>query len=42
MSHYKIVASDLDGTLLNSSSELSNENLEAIKKHALEHISGKA
>ena len=32
MSHYKIVASDLDGTLLNSSSELSNENLEAIKK----------
>lgn len=30
MSEYKIVASDLDGTLLNSSSEISEENIKAI------------
>lgn len=32
MKNYKIVASDLDGTLLNSKSEVSIENLEAINK----------
>ena len=29
---YKLVAIDLDGTLLNSNGEISNENREAIKK----------
>lgn len=32
MYKYKIVASDLDGTLLNNKSEISKENLEAIKE----------
>ena len=30
MKTYKIIASDLDGTLLNSSSEISKENIDAI------------
>ena len=34
MYKYKIVASDLDGTLFNSSSKISNENAEAIKSLA--------
>ncbi|MBE6687704.1 MAG: Cof-type HAD-IIB family hydrolase [Ruminococcaceae bacterium] len=32
MSEYKIVASDLDGTLLNSKSEITKENIDAINK----------
>lgn len=32
MKNYRIVASDLDGTLLNNRAEVSSENLEAIKK----------
>ena len=34
MRNIKIIASDLDGTLLNSNSEVSAENLEAIRKLA--------
>lgn len=32
MKKYKIIASDLDGNLLNSSSEVSKENIEAMHK----------
>ena len=30
MKNYKIIASDLDGTLLNDDGEISNENIDAI------------
>ena len=29
---YKIIASDLDGTLFNNKSEISEENVDAVKK----------